>query len=97
MMETPTLEALAGSTLDTVTLDWRNAIALATFLRGGGSVSAYVLRATDVVALELPRSRSASKIVRSANVVGDRATIVMTSGEELQIAAGSFSIESLAQ
>ena len=96
-MAAPALQGLIGSTLDTVTLDWRNGIALATFLGAGGSLAAYVLRATDVTALELPRSNAASKIVRAAKIDGRRATIVMESGEELHVDAASFSVDALAQ
>lgn len=92
---TPKLEELKGSTLDTVTLDWRNGIALATFLGAGASRSASVLRATDVTMLELPRTAAASKIVRSAKIEGNRATLVMETGEELHVVAATFSFDAM--
>jgi len=79
------IDDLAGSTLDRVTVDWRNGIVLATFLNVTERDEACTVRAADFSRVEVPRGASSSKRVKSASRSGDVLTIVMDSGETLRV------------
>jgi hypothetical protein len=90
----PTLEELAGATLDDVTVDWRNGIVLISFLRAGKLGQTCAVRAADFTHVEIPRG-GASRRVRSAARRGDALEIVMESGETLRVQSGSFALDAL--
>lgn len=90
------LEDLAGATLDTVTVDWRNGIVLIGFLSVGKREESCAIRAADFSRVEVPRSSgAAARHVKSAARAGDTLVIVMESGESLRVQSASFAIDTL--
>jgi hypothetical protein len=88
------LEDLAGTTLDDVTVDWRNGIVLITFLPSPKMRSPSALRATDFSRVEVPRAGAgASRRVKSVAQDGDTVAIAMESGETLRISAARFAVD----
>ena len=88
------LEDLAGATLDRVAVDWRNGIVLVTLLNVKDHESC-ALRATEFSRVEVPRSASASKIVKAATRSGDTLVLSMESGEALHVQSARFAIDVL--
>ena len=80
---------LAGTTLDQVSVDWRNGIVLVTFLSPQTPPPA--LTATDFSNLDLPRAKAgASHRVKGVRYEEETVTIAMESGETLRITAARF-------
>ncbi len=89
------LEDLAGTTLDDVTVDWRNGIVRITFL-AGKQTEASAIRANDFTRVDIPRGGvGASRIVKTASRKGDTIEIVMDTGETLRIESKSFAVDVL--
>jgi hypothetical protein len=89
-----TLADLEGSTLDDVTVDWRNGIVRITFLASPKLGETCAIRATDFTRVDIPRG-GASRLVKSATRSGRSTEIVMESGETLRVESESFAIDVL--
>lgn len=90
------LEDLAGATLDTVTIDWRNGIVLIALLGVTKHGESCWIRASDFSRVEIPRSgNDSSKRVKSATRQGDTLVLTMESGESLRVQSGAFAIDVL--
>jgi len=88
------LDDLAGSTLDDVTVDWRNGIVLISFLASPKTKETAAIRAIDFTRVEVPRG-GASRKVKSARRTGDTIEVQMESGEVLRIQSASFALDLL--
>jgi hypothetical protein len=91
------LEALAGATLDHVTVDWRNGTARLTFLPGKNSHEPHAIRVSELHRLHVDRTKHASPIVKEATRAGSghhaKVSLTMESGEALVIEAGAIVLE----
>jgi len=93
------LEDLIGATLDEITIDWRNGIALATFLASPKMKESCALRLTGLVRVDVTRTPRASRLVREvrrADVPGiapARVEIALESGERLALEAASIELD----
>jgi hypothetical protein len=97
-MTGPRYDALAGATLDHVTVDWRNATARVTFLPSKDSHEAHALRVSELSVLQIARTASASRIVREATRTSKGAhhvavSLTMETGEKIEIEAGVIVLE----
>jgi hypothetical protein len=91
---TPTIADLEGATLDDVTVDWRNGIALISFLPPPKVGQACVIRATDFTRVEVPRGGvGASRVVKAASHDGRVTVITMDSGETLRVESDAFALD----
>jgi hypothetical protein len=90
-------DALAGTTLDHVSVDWRNATARLTFLPAKGSHEAQALRVTELTLIHVDRTAKAGRLVKEAKGAtaahGAKASLTMESGEVLQIEGGTIVLE----
>jgi hypothetical protein len=90
------LHELAGTTLDHVTVDWRNGIARATFLPSRDDAESYALRASGVVRVDIARGAKASRKVKEVRTIAGspaRAEIAMESGETIRLEADEFAVD----
>jgi hypothetical protein len=98
-MSRTTFHELQGATLDTVDVDWRNAIALVTFLPPPGVRGSYILRVTAFARIDITRKPEASRLVREVHRLrpepgGDaRLEILMESGEKHHIEARTVELD----
>ena len=90
---------LQGATLDTVDVDWRNGIALVTFLPPPGVRGSYIVRVTAFARIDITRKPEASRLVREVHRVhgepGAKVTmeITMESGEKHHLEAKQIALD----
>lgn len=89
-------DELRGATLDRLSIDWRNGIALVSFLPARADAESHLLRATAVVRVEVARGASAARTVRAVRTFEGpppRVEITVESGETIVIEAGAVAVD----
>ena len=90
---------LQGATLDTVDVDWRNGIALVTFLPPPGVRGSYIVRVTAFARIDITRKPEASRLVREVHRVradpggSVKLEILMESGEKHHLEARTVELD----
>ena len=98
MSDFPSLEELRGATLDEITVDWRNGIALVEFLPSATRKECRTLRASGLSHVELSRRHAASSLVEEVRRADRQpegppsVEITTQGGDTVRVEAASFAV-----
>ena len=93
MSHDPHMDHLAGATLDNITIQWRNGIALVAFLPSPKMIEGYALRAEGLRRLDVTRGATSSHVVKSAvHVTKHHVEVLFEGGEKITIEAEQLTL-----